>query len=247
MNVQKFWTSTVERILITSRCSHADAWRAAAKFHPDAAILMRSTGQTRQMIQFFNSKLPAGPSVGDESRREFANAVDAHMRKTGVSYLMAFRHVSSTRPQFFNSMSSVEITMPGQKKTGQVNNAPTAAHMTFDYASGKLRMPGFTNADQSAMDQKLANTEKGVPIASPQFKALFRLPPTTTDAEWAAAWAGNHNVPSPVNFGRVFDSLCELAQNQTSADYETALRNTKARFPDLWSAVDQLSQMNHMS
>ena len=225
MNIQKFWTSTVERIVIDSRCSHADAWRAAAKTYPDAAILMRATGQTRQMVQFFNSRLGTNPEQLAASRREFLNEVDTQMKRTGVSHNVAFFSVSNRKPQ---GLKSVRITYPGQKSS----------------------RPEFANAGTSFVGEKMDGANQGangVPVASPQLKALFRMPQSITDDTWAAAWAGNGNVASPVNFGRIFDAVCELVQKKTGSDYETALRDTKIVLPDLWAAVDQLSQLTRMS
>jgi hypothetical protein len=82
----------------------------------------------------------------------------------------------------------------------------------------------------------------GVPIAAPQFKAMFRLPMDSTQQEFAAAWTGNGGALAPIDPGKIFDALVQFKQKeQPSLDYEAAVRVAKVRYPELWSLVEAIA------
>jgi len=105
----------------------------------------------------------------------------------------------------------------------------------------KIHYPQFANTADSAA-ATVANSADGIPVPAPQLKALFRLPMDATASEWAAAWTANNGKAFPINFGRVFDGICEAAQNSKGLSYEDALRATKARFPDLWAMCVEMAK-----
>jgi hypothetical protein len=196
MNVQKFWAIKTNELLPRVGTIQA-AWAQAGKIYPDAVILIRATGATRNSVaQFCNSKIFRGGPMAMERRREMTAAIEKEMQSRHCGYSVAFNRIY---PQFAN-----EAPDPNQVQT------------------------------QTGSD--------GVPVLGPQIRALFRLPTHTSQSEWAAAWKANLEKVSPINFGRVFDAICEVAQQEKGLSYEDALRATKSRFPDLWSTVEQMSK-----
>ncbi|HEX3627264.1 MAG TPA: hypothetical protein VH280_17800 [Verrucomicrobiae bacterium] len=112
-----------------------------------------------------------------------------------------------------------------------------------DYSAAFNRVyPQFANEAPDPNQVLTQAGADGVPVMGPQLRSLFRLPVHTSQAEWAAAWKANLEKVSPINFGRVFDAICEVAQQEKGMGYEDALRATKSRFPDLWATVEEMAK-----
>jgi hypothetical protein len=93
---------------------------------------------------------------------------------------------------------------------------------------------------RAAAAPRFANSEQ--PVFGPQMKAAFHLPQDATESMCSAAWKANGETTTPINPGKVFAALVELAQKEKSLDYDAALRAMKSQCPILWQEVEAISK-----
>jgi hypothetical protein len=152
--------------------------------------------------------------------------------------------------QFFNSRQAAEST-PGKDQSqrqfarfvnekqknglnyGAAYNAAAREHPdVFAAMSGSTRAQ-FANADAN---------NGNPPAASSQLKKVFWLPEHATQEQFEAAFKGNGSTLSPLNPAKIFAGIAELTQKQRGGEYDQAIAQTKAAFPELWAAVELLSK-----
>ena len=169
----------------------------------------------------------------------------------GAAILMSAAGRSRKTVQFFNAREAQKSTpakTAAKKQFQQFVNAKEQAglHPTAAYNAAASEHPDLVATMAGAARAQFVNdaTAAGTtPVGSPGFKALFWLPASCTQEQWAAAWIGNGSTAIPLNPAKIFAALVELAQKQTSSlDYNGAIARCKSDFPDLWNAVELLSK-----
>jgi hypothetical protein len=159
------------------------------------------------------------------------------IRATGATRQSVIQFCNS---KIFHSSPSNEIENRRQMHQ-KIEQEMKTAHCTYDVAFNRV-YPQFANEAPDPNQIQTQAGADGLPVLGPQLRALFRLPVDTTQAEWVAAWKANLEKTSPINFGRVCDAICEVAQREKGLSYEDALRATKSRFPDLWATVSEMAK-----
>lgn len=94
----------------------------------------------------------------------------------------------------------------------------------------------------SGTAQFVNSNDGNPPAATSDIKKLFWLPPHATQDQFEAAYKGNGSTLTPLNPGKIFAALVELTQKQRGIEYDPAIAQTKAAFPDLWNAVELLAK-----
>ncbi|MDR3459423.1 MAG: hypothetical protein P4N60_18505 [Verrucomicrobiae bacterium] len=223
MNPSLHWAQLVKRVMSEKRCNYSGAWRLAAAAHPDAATLMSAFGRTRQQASFFNSRgnhqtTPQKAEAGKKLAK-FAN----EKVKPGMPYGQAWNAACRDNPEWAAAFDGgTPQARPGWDQT----------------ARGHIAQVGRAGARS-----QFANATAGTaPAATSEIKKLFWLPDHATQDQFEAAFKGNNSALSPLSPGKIFAALVELTQTQRGIDYDAAIAQTKAAFPDLWKAVQLLAQ-----
>lgn len=206
------------------RCTHAEAWRITAEAHPAAVTLMSAVGRTRQSVQFFNSRelektTPEKSSAGQQLAK-FANE---KMKSSGLPYGKAWNVVCAEHPDLATAMAG----------NNGVQFANAAGGAVDDIRKQAANLRG---------DQSFSNAAGTVPVAAPQLKAIFRLPLSCSQEEFAAAWHGNGDTLAPLNPGKCFAGLVDYLQTKKSLDYDAAINAAKTAYPALWELVELISK-----
>jgi hypothetical protein len=161
-----------------------------------------------------------------------------------VTLLRAYGATRRSVVQFCNSKyGDTAANLDADKRRQmqkKIQEEMKSSHCDYSTAFNRI-YPQFTN-DNNATAATIANIADGVPIPSPKLLALFELPTDTTPSEWAAAWDANNAKTFPINFARVFDAICEVAQKEKGLSYEAALDATKTRFFNLWATVQKMAK-----
>lgn len=225
MKTSQFWTSKVTALMNTGGIPYSEAWSQAAKIYPNAATLMRAAGLPRASVQFFNSKLAtAGTAATRTANEQFQIDVKNEMDRTGLDYTTVWNRLYPASDLARDQAKRGAATSQNQPSR-QENSGPDFSQ-SLGTPAGSKPMAAYGTA----------------PVVAPQLKAMFALPMDATQTEFAAAWKANGNTSAPVNFGKVFDGLCELMQSEKSMGYEAALEAAKARFPQLWQRCEQMAE-----
>jgi len=167
-----------------------------------------------------------------------------------AAILMSASGRSRQTVRFFNSREAAKVTpqkAKAKKEFYQFVNAKEEAGMypTAAYNAAARAHPDLVSAMTGAGDVQFLNDVGGdiIPAGSPRHYALFRLPMTTTQEQWEAAYKGNGSIMAPFNPAKVFAALVELAQKKsTSLSYNDAITRCKTDYPDLWDSVELLSK-----
>ncbi|MEI7534127.1 MAG: hypothetical protein WCK57_07120 [Verrucomicrobiae bacterium] len=218
------WIQLVNQTMTARRCTHAQAWRITADAHPAAATLMSAIGHTRQSVQFFNSrvmgKAPQDKREAGKQLAKFAN----EKTKSGLPYGQAWNAACAEHPKLAMAMeASVEV---------QFANAGSDPVEGIRQQAAGLSRGGLS----------FSNAGGAVPVAAPQLKAIFRLPPTCSQEEFAAAWHSNGDTLAPINPGKCFAGLVDYHQTKKSLDYDAAINAAKTAYPALWELVELISK-----
>ena len=167
-----------------------------------------------------------------------------------ASILMSAFGRSRQTVQFFNSRQATKLTpeKAEAKKTfatfvnekqkiglnyGTAYNAAAREHPAVFAAMSGSGQVQFVNT---------ASSNGNPPAASSQLKKLFWLPEHVTQEQFEAGFKGNGSTLSPLNPAKIFAGIAELTQKQRGGEYDQAIAQTKAGFPDLWAAVELLSK-----
>jgi hypothetical protein len=162
--------------------------------------------------------------------------------------LMSASGRSRNTVQFFNSRQAAKSTpekVAAKKEFYQFVNEKTKLGLSYTaaYNGAALEHPDLVATMAGGAGVQFVNTADGnAPVGSPQFKRLFWLPANASQEQFAAAWTGNGSTASPLNPAKIFAGLVELAQKQSSLDYDAAIARCKSDFPELWAAVELLSK-----
>jgi hypothetical protein len=201
------------RIQREGRVDYTESHRIAARENPELATLAAAYGKTRQQVQMCNERtsgLATGGRLDPERRNKFQSAVADRMKENGGDYTAAFNYVQKYHPEFCNAGEGA-----------QTNDSPSWPK-------------------SGVSSDRVASKDGAVPVAGPQFKALFRLPQDCTPEEFAAAWKGNGNTAQPLHFGKIFAALADHLKGSEGDD--AGMRKARIRFPMLWDAVKALSE-----
>ena len=207
------------------RCSHREAWHITSAAHPDAATLMSAFGRSRNTVQFFNSR-EAKKSTPEKAnaKKEFWQFVN-EKTKSGVHPVAAYNDVGREHPDLIAAM---------QDNAG------------FDFVNSNSKRDPVQHLRKIAQGHRGQFTnvtgDGATPVGSPQFNRLFYLLATATQEQFSCAWIANGSTASPINPAKIFAGLVELAQKQSSLDYDAAIARCKSDFPDLWEACELLSK-----
>jgi hypothetical protein len=229
MNPSEHWTQLVNQTLLHRRCGLAEAWRLTAAVHPEAATLMSAFGRTRQSVQFFNSRI-ANEITPDKKQAgsQLAKFANEKMKSSGLPYGQAWNKACAEHPELAATISG-NVVVQFANDTAK----PDATDRARDHIR-KMAAADFGGA-------KFLNMAGGVPVAGHQVKAIFRLPQTCSQDEFAAAFHGNGDTLAPVNPGKIFAALVEYVQKKKSLDYNAAITAAKAAYPGLWDMVEAIS------
>jgi hypothetical protein len=188
--------------------------------------------------------------------------VNSTMASNGISYNEAWLMAGRIQPEactlmrafgqtlqsvnFFNSR--VESAQPRKASARaefhqKVDARMKAAKCDYDTAFNYVSRHHAELANAAGGPGKAESYAKSdtAPVFGPQLKTIFRLPVFATQEECSAAWKGNGNSPAPFNPGKVFAALCELQQVKAGCSYEAALKTCKTLYPNLWQAVQEIS------
>ena len=150
--------------------------------------------------------------------------------------------------QFFNSRE-LEKTTPEKSSAGQqlakfANEKMKSSGLPYGKAWNAVCVehPDLAAAMAGNNGVQFANDAGAVPVAAPQIKAIFRLPPTCSQEEFAAAWHGNGDTLTPLNPGKCFAGLVDYLQTKRSLDYDAAINAAKTAYPALWELVELISK-----
>jgi len=152
--------------------------------------------------------------------------------------------------QFFNSRLAAKSTpqkTEAKRQFMQFVNEKQQVGLNYGtaYNAAARAHPDVFAAMSGGGQVQFVNTasNNGIPpAASSQLKKLFWLPEHTTQEQFEAGFKGNGSTLSPVNPAKIFAGIVELTQKQRGGEYDQALAQTKAAFPDLWDAVELLSK-----
>jgi hypothetical protein len=220
----------VNSVMSTERIPHGDAWQRASKIKPDLHTLMLALGATRARVQFFNAAQQrrfqqpaqaAGQRI--EARDAFIAKVHARMDKFNVDYETAYK---SCKSMFANEYGA---SISG---TSTASNACRAASSDGSGTGSVSALPGSTEANMT-----------GIPNANIGLKALFYLPPETTQEVFGVAYKANGNQQATVHPAKVFDGLANYYMDAKSISHDSAISYCKAQFPDLWKAVTEIAKV----
>jgi len=149
--------------------------------------------------------------------------------------------------QFFNSRQAAKATPEkdrAKKEFYQFVNEKTQHGLSYvaAYNSAAREHPDLIAAMAGGAGVQFANTKDGkAPAATAMLKKLLYLPESATEEHFQAAFQGNGSTLSPQHPAKIFAALTDLTQKKIGGDYDTAIAQTKAAFPELWSAVEKLS------
>ena len=224
-NPSQHWVSLVNQTMLRQRCTHVQAWRIAAEAHPAAATLMSAFGHTRLSVQFFNSRtVEKGTPEKASAGKQLAKFANEKVKSNGLPYGQAWNAACAEHPELATAMA-------GNARV-QFANAGGDPLQSIHRAAANLGRGGSA----------FSNAAGALPVASPQIKAIFRLPQTCSQEEFAAAWHGNGDTLAPVNPGKCFSGLVDYHQAKKSLDYDAAINAAKAAYPDLWELVELISK-----
>jgi hypothetical protein len=213
MTPTKNWIEFVNATMAENRCTHAEAMRIAKHNRPDACTLMIASGASRRAVTFSNER--ASAPARKEALQKQTSFINEKM-KLGHSYAAACKMLYS-HPKLLPALPFVEIKLP---KSSSKPAAP-----------GRVQFSNVTDIGDI------------MPVGSPSHFALFRLPMTTTQEQWQAAFKANGSSMQSIHPAKVFSGLVELAQqNNSGLSYDDAIALCKSNFPDLWSQVELLAQ-----
>lgn len=184
MNPTKNWVALVNATMAQHRCNYDEAWRLTKRAHPDAHTLMCAFGQTREQIQFFNSRRAKKESAPErkQAKEQFHEEVKARMQFVNCSYDQAWAYVTRTnRP--LADLANGKVTAPSFANDG---NIPIFGH--------QLRKLFFLPMDSSQEEGEAAwrgNGETTSPINPGKIFAgmveyLRKTNPTATDDQLTA-------------------------------------------------------------
>ncbi|MDR3460138.1 MAG: hypothetical protein P4N60_22145 [Verrucomicrobiae bacterium] len=182
---------------------------------------MSAFSRRGQSVQFFNSRDEHKATEKAEAGKKLAKFANEKV-KAGMPYGQAWNAACRDNP-------AVAAVFDG--------GTPAARPGWDSTARGHIAQVGRAGARS-----QFANAADGnAPAATSEIKKLFWLPEHATQDQFEAAFKGNGSALSPLNPGKIFAALVELTQTQRGIDYDAAIAQTKAAFPDLWNAVQLLA------
>ena len=195
--------------------------------------------------------------------QHWVSLVNQTMSRQRCSYVQAWRSAAEAHPaaaalmsafgrtrqsvQFFNSRVVEKNTpekQPAGKQLAQFVNEKTKSGMPYGRAWNKAcaEHPELVAAVNRGLTLIGDLDNAAVPVAAPHLKAIFRLPTTCSQEEFAAAWHGNGDTLAPINPGKCFAGLVDYLQTTKSLDYDAVINAAKTAYPDLWAMVEVISK-----
>jgi hypothetical protein len=166
----------------------------------------------------------------------------------GLAVLASACGKTKSSTQFLNARLSGAPSRAAAREDLQkeVQRVMATDHCNYQVAWNRVtaRSVTFSNSADMEAIRAAASGGGGLPAFSPELASVFRLPADTTPIEWKAAWEGNGSTATAINYGKIFNELASLTQNATGKNIEDAITPTKERFPELWSAVEQLAKLS---
>jgi hypothetical protein len=216
MNPINFYNSVVHTVANQRGLPIERAEVAVKNEYPDVWKLYRAFAATEdQAVRFFNERANArSASEMGAAREQFQTMVRERMDKFGFDYNTAFNSVARDYPDLLG----------GPINTGKSSQSNKSSGLTPTSYGGPIGASGKVGA-----------------VKSPWVLTMFRLPVSTDQATFDAAWSANDARPGPVNFGKVFAALVTKEESDSGLTPERALAAAKSKFPDLWAMVEKVS------